>query len=90
MSKLIVVLGATGKQGGSVLNAFHQDPIYRVRAVVRDVNAASAKALRTKGVETVQGDTLDEESLVKAFEVRVLPEHIEPSCCTHGDFRQRI
>jgi uncharacterized protein YbjT (DUF2867 family) len=81
MSKLIVILGATGKQGGSVLKTFLQDPIYKIRAVVRDINAASAKALQMKGVEIVQGDTLDEESLVKAFEVRLSqPNRIKGWC----------
>ncbi|KAI0063072.1 NAD(P)-binding protein [Artomyces pyxidatus] len=70
MSKLIVVLGATGKQiqGGSVVDAFLKDPVYRVRAVVRDPLSSSAKALSAKGVEVVQGDLLDVESLKRAFD----------------------
>ncbi|KAI0063048.1 NAD(P)-binding protein [Artomyces pyxidatus] len=67
MSKLIVVLGATGKQGGSVVDAFLKDPVYRVRAVTRDPLSSSAKALSAKGAEVVQGDLLDVESLKRAF-----------------------
>jgi len=68
MSKqILVVFGATGNQGGSVVNTFLDDPElakkYHIRAVSRDTNKAAAKALEKKGAEVVQGDVDDASSL---------------------------
>ena len=55
--KLVVVFGATGQQGGSVVRAILGDENaaskYSLRAVTRDINKPSAKALAEKGVECV-------------------------------------
>ena len=54
--KIITVFGATGKQGGSVIDIFLSDPKLKdwsVRGVTRDINKASSKALAGKGVEVV-------------------------------------
>ncbi|KAF9914803.1 hypothetical protein FBU30_002367 [Linnemannia zychae] len=71
MSKLLVVFGATGQQGGSVINSVVNDPelskIYRVRAITRDPSAANAQALLQKGAEVVRGDADDHESLKQAL-----------------------
>jgi putative NADH-flavin reductase len=85
MSKLVVVLGATGKQvqenrdgvnifegtnvskGGSVIDRFLKDPEYKVRGVSRDPTTKSSQALVARGVEVVQGDLLDLESLKAAL-----------------------
>jgi hypothetical protein len=40
--KLVVVVGATGNQGGSVARRFLQDPQYAVRGLTRDPSSASA------------------------------------------------
>jgi len=72
MSKTVVILGATGKQGGSVVDAFLSDPSFKVRAVTRNVESPSAKALLEKGVETVEADTMNEESLIRAFKASAL------------------
>lgn len=69
MSNLIVIIGATGKQGGSVVNAFLQDPSFKIRAIARDPNSASALKLIDQGVEVVYGDINDGPSLVQAFKV---------------------
>ncbi|KAE8391275.1 hypothetical protein BDV23DRAFT_193322 [Aspergillus alliaceus] len=68
MSKdTIVVFGATGKQGGSVINSILSDPTaagrFHVKAVTRDVAKDKAKALAAKGVEVVTGNLNDKESL---------------------------
>ncbi|KAG0300874.1 hypothetical protein BGZ98_008798 [Dissophora globulifera] len=72
MSKLLVVFGATGQQGGSVINYVVNDPelskIYRVRGVTRDPSAANAQALLQKGVEVAKGDVDDHESLKQALQ----------------------
>lgn len=69
MAPILAVLGATGKQGSSVVNAALQDGTYKVRAITRDVNSESAKALTARGVELVTADVNSEQSLIKAFEV---------------------
>jgi len=55
--KLITVFGATGAQGGSVVNIFLNDPKLKsdwaVRAVTRDVAKDSAKKLKDAGAEVV-------------------------------------
>ncbi|MBJ7289358.1 NmrA/HSCARG family protein [Williamsia sp.] len=63
---VIVVLGATGQQGGSVASAL-RDAGWRVRAVVRDPSSASARQLAAAGIETVTGDLADPTSLRSAF-----------------------
>ncbi|KAI9041080.1 putative hscarg dehydrogenase [Aspergillus affinis] len=67
-SKLIVVLGATGNQGGSVIKSFIKDPAWRIRALTRNTSSASAQALRESGVEVVQANLDDPSSLEAAFQ----------------------
>ena len=57
VKQIITVLGATGKQGGSVINSILADSAasskFALRAVTRDVNKDSAKALAAQGAEVV-------------------------------------
>jgi uncharacterized protein YbjT (DUF2867 family) len=62
---LILVTGATGKQGGAVLKHLLQQN-FPVRALVRNLTAPAAKSLADRGVEIVQGDLDDQESLESA------------------------
>jgi len=55
MSKLVSVFGATGLQGGAVVNALLKNS-FRVRGVTRKLESDEAKALKAKGVELVQAD----------------------------------
>ncbi|KAJ5689729.1 hypothetical protein N7462_004121 [Penicillium macrosclerotiorum] len=66
MSNLIVVVGLTGKQGGSVANVFLNENGWRVRGITRD--ASKATDWQAKGVEVVEANLDDKASLVKAFE----------------------
>jgi uncharacterized protein YbjT (DUF2867 family) len=70
MSKVLAVFGATGQQGGSVINHVLNDPElsekYKIRAITRDVNSEKAKQLKEK-VEVVQGDVLNPASLEAAL-----------------------
>ncbi|KZO94749.1 NAD(P)-binding protein [Calocera viscosa TUFC12733] len=69
MSKqLIVVIGATGTQGGSVVAALLKHAAYAVRGVTRSPDAPAAKALQEKGVDVVSATLGDKASLIKAFE----------------------
>jgi hypothetical protein len=65
--KIVSVVGATGVQGRSVVNALVKDNKYSVRAVTRNPNSEKAKALASRGVEVVKADANDLESLIAAF-----------------------
>ncbi|KAE8362192.1 NmrA family transcriptional regulator [Aspergillus caelatus] len=60
MKKTLVVFGATGNQGGSVidyvLNDIELSNRYHVRAVTRNPDSAAAVKLKGRGVEVVQGN----------------------------------
>jgi uncharacterized protein YbjT (DUF2867 family) len=64
--KPILVFGATGQQGGSVVNALHKAG-WPVRALVRDPTADKALALAARGIKLVPGDLADEESIRTAM-----------------------
>ncbi|KAF2162903.1 hypothetical protein M409DRAFT_68864 [Zasmidium cellare ATCC 36951] len=70
MSKTLVIFGATGQQGGAVLDFVLKDnelsQQYSIRAVTRDVKSEKAKHLAEK-VSVVQGDTADKSSLENAL-----------------------
>ena len=62
----ILVAGATGKQGGSVVRALLRAG-RSVRALVRDPASTGAQALAARGVEVVKGDYHDSASLDAAM-----------------------
>ena len=61
-ARRIAVIGATGQQGGSVVDALLDNGV-GVRALVRDPSAAAAQALRARGVDLVTGDLTQPASL---------------------------
>jgi uncharacterized protein YbjT (DUF2867 family) len=67
--KIIAVMGATGSQGGGLIQAILADPNggFQARAITRDVNSDKAKALAKQGVQVVAADLDDEKSLERAF-----------------------
>ena len=67
--KIIAVVGATGAQGGALVQAILADPNggFAARALTRKVTGDKADALRKAGAEVVAADLDDVESLVKAF-----------------------
>ncbi|KND04772.1 uncharacterized protein SPPG_00475 [Spizellomyces punctatus DAOM BR117] len=69
--KLLVVFGATGAQGGSVVRSILSDPKtaaeFSVRAVTRDTSKPSAQALSKLGAETIKADLKDKASLRSAL-----------------------
>ena len=69
---IIVVFGATGKQGGSVIETILADPStkskYKLRGVTRDVSKPASKALTEQGVEMVAADMDDEAAVIKAIQ----------------------
>lgn len=67
MSKLLIVIGVTGNQGGSVARRFFQDPAFKVRGLTRNPVSPAALELSKLGVEIVQADLDDVASLTAAF-----------------------
>lgn len=72
MSKLITVFGATGNQGGSVIDAILADgqlsKEFKVRGITRDTSKKSAQELAKRGVEVVAADLGSVDSLTAAIE----------------------
>ncbi|HET9952074.1 MAG TPA: NmrA/HSCARG family protein [Candidatus Eisenbacteria bacterium] len=68
-SKIIVVMGATGAQGGGLARAILADKsgAFKVRAVTRNPQSEKARALAALGAEVVAGDSDKPESLLPAF-----------------------
>lgn len=62
MTLPIAVIGATGQQGRSVIDALH-DADAPVRALVRDPGSSAARALRAAGADVVRADQEDSGSL---------------------------
>ena len=63
-SKLVLVTGATGKQGGAVVEALLTRG-HQVRALTRNSTSSAANRLRQQGVEIAVGDFTDRDSLVR-------------------------
>jgi uncharacterized protein YbjT (DUF2867 family) len=66
-SPRIAVIGATGNQGGSVVQALMGGGV-RVRALVRDPSKPAAQALAARAVELTVGDLTDAAALDTFFE----------------------
>src|SRR5919204_5796475 len=64
--KLIVVVGATGRQGGQVVRHLVQQG-WSVRALTRKPSSAKASQLKQLGVEVVRANLDDTASLEAAF-----------------------
>ncbi|WP_369251955.1 NmrA/HSCARG family protein [Streptomyces sp. R41] len=62
----VLVLGATGGQGGAVVSALLSRGT-AVRGLVRNPQSASARRLAARNVEVVGGDLMDRESLALAM-----------------------
>jgi uncharacterized protein YbjT (DUF2867 family) len=58
----IAIIGATGQQGRSVIDALRESDV-PIRALVRNPDSAAATALAEQGIEIVQADQEDEQSL---------------------------
>lgn len=85
--KIVAVLGATGAQGGGLVQAILNDKSgeFFPRALTRNVNSDKAKALADMGAEVVEVDIDNYESIKSAFEgaygayaVTFFWEHMSP------------
>jgi uncharacterized protein YbjT (DUF2867 family) len=66
--KTILVVGATGNQGGAVVKHLLADGWGKVRALAHHPTSPAAQALAQAGVELAPGDLLDRGSLFRACE----------------------
>ena len=65
-SKLVLVAGATGKQGGAVVEALLTRG-HQVRALTRNPASPASNRLGQQGVEIAVGDFTDHDSMVRAL-----------------------
>jgi uncharacterized protein YbjT (DUF2867 family) len=66
-SRVILVTGATGRQGGAVLRKL-RDRGFPVRALTRDPDQPKARELVGHGTEVIRGDLDDPASLMRALD----------------------
>jgi uncharacterized protein YbjT (DUF2867 family) len=67
VERVVLVVGATGKQGGAVARSL-LDRGFHVRALTRDPHKPEAQALDEQGAEVVQGDMDDRSAMDRALE----------------------
>ena len=65
--KRLVVCGATGKQGGSLVEAMRDLEGWELCGFSRDVDSNRAKNLKSKGIEVHRADLEDLDSLIEVF-----------------------
>jgi uncharacterized protein YbjT (DUF2867 family) len=64
--RIILVTGATGRQGGAVYRHLHKKG-FKVRALVREPNSSPARQLVRNGAEVFQGSLDDADKLMRAM-----------------------
>lgn len=89
--KIILVTGATGRQGSAVLRHLKRRD-FKARALTRDPQKPSAQSLRSQGVEVFKGDMEDIRSLHQALKgvygVFSLQNYWEKGVGYAGEIRQ--
>ncbi|KAH7255451.1 uncharacterized protein BKA55DRAFT_688467 [Fusarium redolens] len=67
--KLITVFGATGSQGGSVVQSLLQNKSqsFKIRGITRNPDSEKARSLSEHGVEIVKADGVVKEEVIEAF-----------------------
>jgi uncharacterized protein YbjT (DUF2867 family) len=65
--KVVLITGATGKQGGATLRHLAKRPGFKLRALTRKPDGEAAKAVAALGAEVVRGDFDDAASLAAAL-----------------------
>lgn len=68
--KIITVFGATGSQGGSVIESLlgNASNEFKLRGITRNTASDKSNALASRGIEMVQADGLVKDQIVKALE----------------------
>jgi len=65
--KKLAVCGATGTQGGSLIEVMKDLNDWELHAFSRHTNSDGATSLKNKGANVYQADLLDLESLIEVF-----------------------
>ncbi len=65
--RIVLITGATGKQGGATLRHLAKQGGFKLRAMTRKPDSPAAKALASLGAEVVTGDLDDSASLERAL-----------------------
>lgn len=66
--KTVVICGATGKQGGAVLENLSKSNDFRIIALSRNPNGPAARSLKERNIELRKADLQDKASLIQAFQ----------------------
>lgn len=66
-AKKILVVGATGSQGGSVAKHLLKNPQFEVRCLTRNPESEAALQLKDAGAEVVKGDLTDTKSFIDSM-----------------------
>ena len=75
LKKTLLVVGATGRQGGAVIDAMlektedYYPDMWEIIGMTRDPTQAASLALEKRGVSMVKGDCNDRESLRKLLDI---------------------
>ncbi|ORZ27932.1 hypothetical protein BCR41DRAFT_418909 [Lobosporangium transversale] len=97
--KILAVFGATGRQGGSVVDYVLSHPElskqFKIRAVTRVPSKPAAQALQERGVEVVKGDLFDKESIDAALRgahtvFGIIPTNFDDSVCTKEAIQGKV
>jgi uncharacterized protein YbjT (DUF2867 family) len=67
MAELVLITGATGRQGGATLRHLAEKGGFRLRAMTRKPDSPAARAVAALGAEVVAGDLDDPASLQRAL-----------------------
>ncbi|KAF8208562.1 hypothetical protein K438DRAFT_1574075 [Mycena galopus ATCC 62051] len=62
--RIVSVFGATGLQGGALVDALLKDGTFVPRAILRDPESEASQKLKARGAQVVKGDSLDKAGLV--------------------------
>jgi uncharacterized protein YbjT (DUF2867 family) len=76
MAKIIAIVGATGRQGGSLIAPFLRDNTWHIRALTRDPSSSKAKELAAKGVEVVKADVNNRDEVTISLVLRNFCEEL--------------
>jgi uncharacterized protein YbjT (DUF2867 family) len=63
----IIVCGATGSQGGAVLDALNSSGQWQPIAITRNPDSPAAQAIKKKNIPVIKADLNDKAALVEAF-----------------------
>ncbi|KEF51072.1 uncharacterized protein A1O9_12888, partial [Exophiala aquamarina CBS 119918] len=65
--KIIIDLGATGNQGGAVVELFLREGGWQIRAATQDLSGTKARPLSGREAELIQADFDHPKTLVPVF-----------------------